>query len=83
MSTVKYHSICDRCGKESAEYTAYAWCKECGKDVCPTCVDEKSYDPETCIAICRECAKDVPQTADAAEQTVTLNELVTEERRHG
>jgi hypothetical protein len=57
MSTVKYHSICDICGKESVEYTAFGWCKNCGKDVCPEHTDPESYDPETCIALCTECAK--------------------------
>ena len=56
MSTVKYHSICDICGKESVEYTAYVWCKGCGKDICPDHVDPESYDPETCVAFCKECA---------------------------
>jgi len=46
MSTVKYHSICDICGKESVEYTAFGWCKNCGKDVCPEHTDPESYDPE-------------------------------------
>jgi hypothetical protein len=59
MSTVMFHSVCDKCGKESVEYTAYAWCKECGDDVCPDCMDKPSYDPETCIALCIPCAEEL------------------------
>ena len=66
MSYVKFHTICDSCGRESEEYTAYAWCKECGKDCCPNCLDKQSYDPETCIALCTQCGEELHKEEDAS-----------------
>ena len=54
MATVRFHSICDDCGKHSEEYQAYGWCRECGDDVCRECCSE--YDDESGYALCKQCA---------------------------
>lgn len=60
MAMVKFATTCDviasltprpperpiinRCGKRSAEYTAWPSCRECGDQVCPDCTEPKSWE---------------------------------------
>ena len=59
MATEKYYSVCDFCKKESSEYVAFAWCQQCGKDMCPSCTSE-DYDSETGRGTCKTC--NVPES---------------------
>lgn len=59
MSTVRFATICDLCGKRSAEYARFACCIDCGADVCPACEVGISYqnDPDRCSVVCFKCAE--------------------------
>ncbi len=58
MAKREYYSRCDQCGRHSDAYECYPTCTECGEDVCPTCADMATYDPETGRVKCRECLKE-------------------------
>ena len=40
MSTVRFGTICDICGKGSRDYAHDAnYCEDCGKDLCDECAE--------------------------------------------
>jgi hypothetical protein len=55
MSDIKFATTCDRCPKISEEYTRWPVCRECGDDVCNTCIVAGSLDDESGRAICIRC----------------------------
>lgn len=55
MTAVRFHSVCDRCGKHAPEYESYLRCAECRADVCPECCVEYDPDPPG-HALCKTCA---------------------------
>ncbi len=57
MAMVRFAQICDAsdCGRRSEEYTRWAECRECGRDLCPAHYDSDAYDPETNKCICNDC----------------------------
>jgi hypothetical protein len=67
MSTVRFATICDHCGKRSPEYDRYDTCADCGDDVCPSCSVSVSYqnNPDSDVVVCPTC-----QSEYEAEQSV-------------
>jgi hypothetical protein len=57
MSTVRFATICDACGKRSPEYVRYATCEDCGDDVCPDCTVFVGYNnnPDLEGVVCPTC----------------------------
>ena len=59
MSFVKFATICDGCGKRSAEYQAFPHCRECGEDFCHDCRFPGSERREENTVICNDCATEL------------------------
>lgn len=55
MSTVRFASICDKCGAKSEEYSCFPSCNECLEDTCWECCQES--DDESLRCVCKECWK--------------------------
>lgn len=54
---VRFATLCDHCGKRSAEYAHFAVCRECLEDICPDCdVPSERSEDETNKTLCRKCA---------------------------
>ena len=56
MTTVRFATVCDKCGKRSTEYEAWASCDGCQDDVCPECSAEYREDEGRKYATCHNCA---------------------------
>ena len=57
--------ICDRCGRECVEGTAWGNCTECGDDICAAC--SAGFDE---YGVCGECAeKEAKEAGTHADQT--------------
>lgn len=70
MTMVRFATTCDRCTARSEEYSAWASCRACLEDICPSCSlpgseqDEsvdmgEAGDGERVTVLCRECAADL------------------------
>lgn len=61
MSTVRFATLCDHCGKRSMEYSVWASCEECLSDTCPECAVTGSYDEDetgsSCLCVHCEAAE--------------------------
>lgn len=58
MSTVRFVTICDKCGARSEEYSAWASCVDCLEDVCERCdVPGMRTADESNGTQCRDCAR--------------------------
>jgi DnaJ-class molecular chaperone len=42
VSTVRFTTLCDYCGRRAGEYEAWPSCRECHDDVCPDCTGKGS-----------------------------------------
>jgi ribosomal protein S14 len=60
MSIVRFASVCDECGKRGEEYKAFPACRECLRDICPSCqvagTLEQDVDRNDCL--CKVCGGD-------------------------
>lgn len=65
MSTVRFATVCDRCGNRGPEYLAHTLvCAQCERDVCASCCH--CYDPDPPgHAICKDCTKPATQMTGA------------------
>lgn len=74
MSTVRFATICDLCGKRSPEYHKYEHCADCGDDVCPDCAVGISYqnDPDRCTVVCLGCAEPETKTTELVGEEDSL-----------
>lgn len=57
MSTVRFATLCDVCGKRSEEYARFPRCIDCGDDICPNCTVSVAFggDPDKEAAVCPAC----------------------------
>jgi hypothetical protein len=71
VTTRHYYAYCDDCGAQSELYARWPVCRDCDRDICPSCYSPGSYVDQDysddgeggCWAmghdcLCRECADD-------------------------
>lgn len=55
---VRFATTCDECQKRSKEFTAWPTCRECWRNICPTCRWPGSLEENEGVdtVLCKDCA---------------------------
>lgn len=73
MSVVRFAMLCDHCGSRSCEYTPWLTCRECGEEVCNSCIVPDSADDESGKATCLRCNEDTKVQAKTERESAILS----------
>lgn len=65
MSTVRFATLCDKCGRRSEEYSSWPGCSECLADVCSDCdIPGERTEDERNQTLCKLCLADMAMMED-------------------